>query len=143
MLLKFDDGTPFAAGRAACSFGPAENPRLTLEIEVEGLRTTAVLDTGAPFFICNPEIAEQVNFGSSIDEKVLDTRFGKIHGALYRGSIILVAEEGTGVEIEATVFVPKNGPWREAPSFLGLSDCLDRLRFAVEPLSESVYFGKP
>ena len=31
--------------------------------------------------------------------------------------------------------------WGELPSFLGLMGCLERMRFAVDPLDNTFYFG--
>jgi hypothetical protein len=102
-----------------------------------------VLDTGAPYFICSPEVAAQINLSDTIGPKTLDTRLGKVRGILYRGTVSFPAEEGDSIDIDATVFVPDSEVWRKQPSFLGLSDCLDRLRFAVYASTQSFYFGKP
>lgn len=54
-----------------------------------------------------------------------------------------LAQEGHGIEIDATVFVPDTDSWGKFPSFLGLSDCLDRLCFAIDSSTQSFYFGRP
>ncbi len=143
MLLNFSDGRPFAIGAATYSYEPPENPKAKLEVLIEGFRTSAVLDTGAPYFICNPEVAAQINLSDAIGPKTLDTRLGKVQGRLYRGTVSFLAQEGNGIEIDATVFVPDSEQWDKFPSFLGLSDCLDRLCFAIDSSTQSFYFGKP
>jgi hypothetical protein len=143
MLLKFDDGQPFATGVTTYTYDPPESPKLKLEVLIEGFRTSAVLDTGAPYFICNPEVAAQIDLSDAIGPKTLDTRLGKVRGRLFRGTVSFLAREGNGLDIDATVFVPDSEVWRRVPSFLGLSDCLDRLRFAVDASTQSFYFGKP
>ena len=50
----------------------------------------------------------------------------------------LVAEDGESVEIEATVFVSPE--WREG-NFIGYSGLLERIRFAVDPDTNSFIFG--
>jgi hypothetical protein len=143
MLLTFVDGRFFATGATTYSYDPPESPKLRLEVEIEGFRTSAVLDTGAPYFICNPQVAAQINLSEIIGPETLDTRLGKVPGALFRGTLRFLAQEGDSIEIDATVFVPDSEVWQEQPSFLGLSDCLDRLRFAVDASTQSFYFGKP
>lgn len=123
MPLKFDDGQHFATGATTYAYDPPENPKLKLEVLIEGFRTSAVLDTGAPYFICNPEVAAQINWSDAIGPKTLDTRLGKVPGRLFRGTVSFLAQEGNGLDIDATVFVPDSEVWLRVPSFLGMSDC--------------------
>ena len=73
----------------------------------------------------------------------LSTRKGRTRGTLYRTVIVLVAAEGESVEIEVTTFVPDDETWNDEPLFLRLFNCLDRVRFAVDPAADTFYFGKP
>ena len=82
-LLQFADGEePFATGAAGYVM-PGESEakeRITLNIEIEGLSTTAIVDTGAPYSICEREIAEQIGFdaeGLSLHLRY-ETRTGKL-----------------------------------------------------------------
>ncbi len=136
-------GAPSLTGATIYFYDPPENPKLRLEVEIEGFRTSAVLDTGAPYFICNPEVAAQINLSQTIGPKTLDTRLGKVPGALFMGTLRFLAHEGDAIDIDATVFVPDSEVWRKVPSFLGLSDCLGRLRFAVDASTQRFQFGKP
>ena len=56
--------------------------------------------------------------------------------------LTFMADEGEDVTVEATVFIPKIDPalWF-LPSFIGWTGCLERLRFAIDPLDETFYFG--
>jgi hypothetical protein len=71
------------------------------------------------------------------------TNRGTLSGDLYRLPLRLIASEGNAIEIQATAIVPdlNQDHWRDAPTFLGFRDCLDRLRFAIDPSEEKFYFG--
>ena len=63
---------------------------------------------------------------------------GVFRGQLYRGLITLLADEGSPLDVEATVFVTPDWP---GPNFLGYQGLLQRIRFAVDPESNRFYFG--
>ena len=67
------------------------------------------------------------------------------YGRLHRIPLTIAPERGLGVQIEATVFVPKLSPnqiWpSDFPCVLGMHLCFDRLRFAVDPAEENFYIG--
>ena len=144
-MLKFADGTAFAGGSAPYSYLPEESPRLQIEIEINGQRFSAAVDTAAPYFICNLAVAELLwlTTANHVGEVTLSTRKGRISGRLYRTAVVLLAAEGESVEIEVTTFVPDDQSWNDEPLFLGLFNCLDRLRFAIDPAADTFYFGKP
>src|SRR5262245_58936615 len=134
-MLKFADGSAFASGLAPYSYLPEESPRLQIEIEIRGQRLLAVVDTAAPYFVCNLEVAELLGIsgGEHVGAVTLSTRKGRTRGTLYRTVVVLVAAEGESVEIEVTTFVPGDETWNDEPLFLGLFNCLDRIRFAIDP----------
>jgi hypothetical protein len=144
-MLKFADGTVFASGSAPYNYLPEENPRLQIEIEIDGQRFSAAVDTGAPFFICNLAVAESLGMTAAehVGVAALSTRKGLMRGRLYRTALVLLAMEGASVEIEVTTFVPDDQTWNDEPLFLGLFNCLDRVRFAMDPTADTFYFGKP
>lgn len=74
----------------------------------------------------------------SIGQVRLRTAHGPIQGTLYVHPIRLIAQEGEHLEVEATVLVPEG--WR-APSIVGYVGFLDRMRLAVDPQINYVYFG--
>lgn len=63
-------------------------------------------------------------------------------GSLVRLNISLEAEQGQDLTVEATTFIPNlKEQWGNFPSFLGLSGFLERIRFAIDPLTDTFYFG--
>jgi predicted aspartyl protease len=144
-MLTLPNGTVFATSSAPYEYLPPESPRINIEVEVDGNRLSAVVDTAAPYFVCGQQIADALGIPDSgaLDEIVLSTRKGSLRGKLYRTAVTLVAAEGTSIELEATAFVPDDERWDDQPLFLGLLNCLDRLCFAVDTMNEVFYFGKP
>ncbi|PKO21984.1 MAG: hypothetical protein CVU38_11935 [Chloroflexi bacterium HGW-Chloroflexi-1] len=67
-----------------------------------------------------------------------------ISGWLHHLRLIFPAVRGNDLLLDATAFVPDAGyaeVWGTLPSFLGMQGCLDRLRFAVDPVTDTFYFG--
>jgi hypothetical protein len=62
---------------------------------------------------------------------------------MHRVPVTLLATAGEPLTFEATAFVPEleHGETWPLPSYLGWQGCLDRIRFAVDPADEVVYFG--
>ncbi len=136
MNLDFSGSTPYG-------YSGDPTGKLTIQVEIAGLRITAVVDTAAPYMICEPEIAEQLSFSvsESIGATQLRTHLGPVTGHLYRAPITLPAASGASVELQATVFVPQPDQWIDNPSFLGFHGCLERIRLAIDPSTDSFYFG--
>lgn len=63
---------------------------------------------------------------------------GLLDGTIQRLPITLIAEEGDHLTIDASVFV--TDAWHHG-HFLGYSGFLERLRFAIDPFSNTYYFG--
>jgi hypothetical protein len=136
MNLEFSGRTPYG-------YSGEPTAKLAIEVEIAGVRVSAIVDTAAPYMICEPEIAEQLSFtaSESIGATQLRTHLGLVTGHLYRAPIILPAASGASVELQATVFVPEGDKWDDNPSFLGFHGCLERIRVAIDPGTESFYFG--
>ena len=98
----------------------------------------AVVDTAAPWCVFRPDVVLD-HFEPVPDRVVLSTRLGVFHGRLYRGLITLVADQGTPLDVDATVFLAPDWP---GPNFLGYQGFLQRIRFAVDPESNLFYFGR-
>jgi hypothetical protein len=140
MDLSFAGTTPY-------NYQGGASARILVQVEVEGTSTTAALDTGAPYLICEPQVAEQLGFDASEREREsvsLRTHFGIVEGDLFRATVTIPADKGESVTFEATVFVPRGEDWEDKPSFLGFFCCLERIRFALDPGSgeERFYFQK-
>jgi len=110
------------------------------------VRTFAIVDTGSPWCILNPQEAAILNIdyskeGQKISRFVLLGWQGA--GWLCEIPMILKAEIGQDIALEATVFIPQLHPnqrWM-FPNFLGLSGFLNKIRFAVDPEHNHFYFG--
>jgi hypothetical protein len=149
-MLYFADRRSFASG--ACHYAESltkeaeGTPRIFVPVQVEHLPPLlAVVDTGGVWFVCDPEIAEELSLGVARirPTESLTIRGHTFQGSLHRVSLVLKAEEGESLTLEVTAFVP-HLQHREAwhlPSFLGLNGCLERLRFAVDPGTNTFYFG--
>jgi len=151
MSLNFLDGQPFATGSVGYSYRPATEretvSRLIVQVEIEGVMTEAIIDTGGVFLICPPKIANrmQLDENDSLGEDIVGVRGSDVRGRLYRMNLKLLAEEGQSLTLEVTALIPRDTReehWvSELPCFLGLHGCLERLRFAVDPYTETFYFG--
>lgn len=150
MILKFADGNPFATGAAGYTM-PGENEadqRITIEIEVEGHKVRAVVDTGAPYVVCHPDVANQIGLDpdDAIPTDDMTIRKMSVKGGLHRLNVTLLAEQGSGLSLSATAFVPNPEEDYAATllprSFLGLISCLESIRFAVDPFNQTFYFGE-
>jgi hypothetical protein len=149
-MLFFQDGTPFAIAFSSYAYRPVEesdkSPRIFIQVEIEGFQTEAFLDTGSPYVICDPIIAENLSLDLTHGEKIekFIIRGNTIEGYLHRMNITILAEEGQGLPVDATVFVPNlsSQDWGNFPSIIGLSGFLERIRFAIDPLEDRFYFGR-
>ena len=95
-------------GGAKYDYGAQSDARISVPLEIEGVQTTAIVDTGAPYLICSPDIAERIVFSDGLGSVRLNTHAGILTGQRYRGRAKLVPEKGEGTEFEATIFVPEN-----------------------------------
>jgi hypothetical protein len=95
----------FATGTTTYLFLPVENPKLNLEVEIEGIRSLAVVDTAAPYLVCSLELGTQLKLSSSskLGLKEIRTHRGLIRGSLHRLVVRLIATQGCGAEIEANL----------------------------------------
>ena len=141
----------FASGKAPYRDSyPASNEsgaRIVVEVEFDiyndPFRMYAILDTGAPWCVVSFEVAADA--GMEIDRNLNQTllvRGKSIDGHLARGPIRLLAEQGDSIDIEATFFVlSEDYPSDTLPVFIGYQGLLERIRFAIDPVTNSVYFG--
>lgn len=148
-MLCFVDGRPFSQGACTFSYRPVTEqdttPRIVVGVQIEGLYTETAVDTGGVYLVCDPEIADLLKLdpSSGLGTHKLQIRGFKVRGTLHRVSLTLLAQEGQSLELEVTVFVPclqPNQLW-DLPPFMGLTGCLERLRFAVDPTTDTFYFG--
>lgn len=149
MTLLLKNGESFATGAIYYDYrGATEREttnRIIIGVEIEGIMTEAVIDTGAPYVICPPRVAKQagVDRAWALDEMVMLVRGMRLSGIRVRMNISLRADEGEDLDVDATVFVPDvEEYWGDFPAFLGLTGFLERIRFAIDPNTDTFYFGK-
>ena len=117
--------------------------RVYVTVTVEGLEEPflALLDTGAAFSVLAKEIAEEIGLSDSPGQRVtLDHKGGKTGGRLVPTTITLVADQGEGLRVETTVFIPDD-EWPEPRNFIGYGYFLERIRLGLDPQSNHIYFG--
>ena len=99
----------------------------------------ALLDTGTPYCVFNIAVVETLGLSLDEGEKiVLRTAYGPFEGTVQRMTIRLIAEHGESLNIDASVFVTAD--WHLG-NFLGYTGFLERFRFAVDPGTNTFYFG--
>jgi hypothetical protein len=117
-------------------------PRILLRVKpkLSADPVFAVVDTAAPWCVFNPSVVQPWDLDELPGPPVLlSTRFGTMKGSLYRGTLILPADEGDPLEVDATIFL---SPDWTGPSFIGYQGLLQRIRFAVDPEANLFYFGR-
>lgn len=138
---------PFATGCSryvdAVKDHPVTEPRIVIPVAASTITESvlAVVDTAAPWCIFEPAVGLDLEraFRPVLDRAILSTRLGLFQGSLYRVPVMLHADEGESLDVEATVF--QSPDWR-GPSFLGYQGLLQRIRFAVDPETNLFYFGQ-
>ena len=154
MLLKFDNGTPFATGMAPYRYvtvqGSDDTLRILIPIEVDNDWKEAILDTGGQYFFATQELAKQISASEreKIGRRVITLRGKEVHGSLCRIDVTLLGFEGESLCLQVTAFLPDEdqefGPDFLPHSFLGLHGCMERVRFAIDPSRDEdrFYFGE-
>ncbi len=144
-MLVRPDGTEFTTGRSRFFDHPPgsseRTPKIFVRIQAESIDGVifAQLDTGAPWSILDAEVAETLSLlGRMGEPKRISTRLGYFNGHLERTLLVLIADEGESVSIEATVWVSPDWP---GGTFLGYGGLLERVRFAVDASDNFFYFG--
>ena len=125
MLLQFPNGDAFATGAMRYDYCPVSAVgtmnRLILPVEIEGILTEAIVDTGAPYVVCAPAIALLAGFDCAyaFERMRMLIRGMQLEGSLTHLIIKLLAREGDDLIVDATVFVPDvEEYWGNFPSFI-------------------------
>jgi hypothetical protein len=151
-MLFLRNGEPFATGVMDYEFHPIApsdvNLRVILRITVENIPALAVLDTGGPYLIIAPAVADRLGFdsNSSLRNTSIKIQGVKFYGNLHRAYVTLTAKDGASITFQPTAFIPdadQEEKWGNLPTFLGIENCLDRVRFALDPDPDEpkFYFG--
>ncbi len=148
--LAFSDTEGFATGACRYEDSPLNEPqnrRLVIPIRLAQatIITHAVVDTGAPWSVVNPDRAELLqDYSTEYRDLRIHIRGTAFRGDIWRIPVEMVAHEGQSIRFEASVFIPNLRPdfdsW-SLPEFIGLQGFLDRIRFAVDPEDNLFYFG--
>lgn len=148
-LLLLPDGETFATGAIRYNYAPAApgetTNRIILSVKVEGIRTEAVVDTGAPYPIIAPRIARQAGLDSftSLEKITMLVRGVRQEGSVVRLTMTLPHDEGEDLDVPATAFIPDlEEYWGDFPCFIGQIGFLERIRYAVDAASDTFYFGQ-
>lgn len=147
-LLLFPDGEYFAIGAINYAYRPAitsdTTNRIIIVVYVEDSITEAVLDTGAPYPIISPKIAKQAGLDrvKPLERKTMLVRGMRLEGSIIRLNMTLPADEGEDLTVDATAFIPDvEEYWGDFPCFIGQMGFLERIRYAVDPATDTFYFG--
>lgn len=151
MLLQFASGSPFATGASSYGYRPVlvteTVNRILVNIRLGSVQTQAYLDTGAVYMVCAPELADVLNLSieNHVGNEQLTFRGTRYRGNLFRIPLTILADRGESLEIEVTAFIPQIHPGESWPieflCILGMTGCLERLRFAIDPFEDTIYFG--
>lgn len=142
-MLHRPDGSAFASGRSRYldkdPGRPSETSSVHVQVEFDGVRVLAMLDTGAAWSVLNAELADDLElFDRDGVPETISSRIGRVHGKLVRAMTTLVADDGDSVEVDSTVFVSRDWP---AGNFIGYTGLLERIRFAIDPQDNAFIFG--
>jgi hypothetical protein len=148
-LLTTMSGETFATGSARCYPDHVSSTdrlaRLFVRLRIGEEEVPAVVDTGGAYLVLSPRIGADLGLNSTtaIGREIITIRGFSYAGAIHRVPVTLPATEGEPLTFDATAFVPEMpaGESWPLPSYLGWQGCLERIRFAVDPADELVYFG--
>jgi predicted aspartyl protease len=103
----------------------------------------ALLDTGAAWTILHHELSRSLGLlnAEGIEAPPLNTWMGVQRGRLVKCSLVLCADQGADLNIDATVFASED--W-QGLNILGYQGLLSSLRFAIDPTQNSGrwFFGE-
>jgi hypothetical protein len=137
-------GAPFCTSAAnyldSDPAGRSEMPYIYVQIGAEqpSLWWFALVDTAAPWCVVDPALAEVLGLSTRSDT-ALSTRLGVVRGELHRVPLVLFADQGRALTVEATVFASSH--W-SGPNVIGYQGFLERVRFAIDPGAQRFYFGR-
>lgn len=150
-VATYEDEWPLSGGKRAIVL-PVRLP--------DGTQYVGFLDTGAPFSILQPELAEQCGDAIEKIEYIAprdsirdrhDQRDDLIQGMQIRGityqgwlcrmTLGLISDRNWYWPWDITVFVPNEGNPYMPQVMLGMNSFLDAIRWAIDPEDRAFYFG--
>jgi hypothetical protein len=143
-MLKLE-GEDFTSGRARfldrLPVDPEPTAKIFIKLRAGKLAATllAQLDTASPWSILEAETAREIGLLDQNGEpKTLRAQGMSIRGRLVRVPVLILADEGESLEIDATVFVSADWPGK---NFVGYAGLLESIRIALDPQANHFYFG--
>ncbi len=141
MLVR--DGIAFTTGRSRYEERPGRGGELKIFVRIKAPGWSEVIDaqfdTGAAWSMLDREVAEELGLLNGEGEaKEISTWRGTFRGQLKRVPVLLLADHGDSLHIEATVWVSRD--W-EAGNFLGYRGFLERVCFGIDPADRTFHFG--
>ena len=121
---------------------PSETARIYLKVVApqHDFSFLAQLDTGAAWTVFDPQLTEALNADPlEANAVTLSTRLGEFTGRLARATLRFLVDEGDSVDVEATIFV--SPAWPAGRNFIAYTGTLERVRFAVDPTENEIYYG--
>jgi hypothetical protein len=145
-LHQGDGQSPWSIGGAHYFPDYAADDSLLIAIRcrfgAESEEQMALLDTAAPWSICKKEVADIIGISKEADglmDESLSTRYGKIRGFLARCEMALITEFGQQLNANGTCFI--SDEWL-GPNVIGWKGCLERIRFAIDPSVNIIFYGQ-
>lgn len=124
-----------------------DHARIVVNATPEGGPSTLwVVDTGAPWCVIDPNMIKRFPIQYEVVKQLsapIIIRGQSYDGKLIRINIRLIAYWGENLDIEATAFLAdldSEDSWN-LPNFIGLGGYLSRMRFAIDPFSNTLFFG--
>ncbi len=146
-LIPGSDAFACGAVRYLDRYGDETEPRLVVPVRYDGGELSfAIVDTGAPWCIISPEVANNLKIDRTAGYRPgrpLNIRGFRYEGWLCRVPVRFEPSQGQGLDVETTAFIPDLTPgetW-SFPNFIGLDGILFRIRFALDPTENLFYFG--
>jgi len=148
-MLYYEDRHLFSTGMVTYQYRPVregdDTPRIILPVQIGEQLTSAFVDTGGAYFVCDPNLVDelQIDPQEAIGTAAIRIRGVRYDGRLHRLPVTLQAEVGHPLSVDATVFIPQLTPGQswDLSSVIGLTGFLERIRFAVDPVEDRFYFG--
>ena len=118
-----------------------------LQVGINEYPAEVILDTGAPFLLCTPQLALSIGINDLIPirKDVILFRGQWLEGKLYSLTVAFAPDDnmGEGIAVKVRGFVPTNTETldRLLPySRLGWISCLEATPFAVDPGRNTFYY---
>jgi hypothetical protein len=147
--LKFGNGDISVTGAIAYSSRKQRGLAVgvLLQVGVNDYPAEVIVDTGAPFLVCTPQLAKAIGIEDAkfIRKDTILFRGLWLDGSLYELTVAFAPDEnmGSGAALAVSGFVPANQEGLEEVlpySSLGWVSCLEATPFAIDPGRKTFYY---